>query len=65
MIQKCLSQKLLARINEQLEGKNILVKQGAIVDAALVTSARRTRKVIDIRASDTGRRGRPACGLKC
>jgi IS5 family transposase len=52
LIKKDLYKKLLALINEQLEKKGILVKRGAIVDAALVASARRPRKVIDVMPVD-------------
>lgn len=52
LIRKGLYKKLLVRINEQLEKQHILVKKGAIVDASLVTSARRPRKVIDVMTED-------------
>jgi IS5 family transposase len=52
LIRKGLYRKLLDRINNQLEKKGALVKQGAIVDAALVTSSRRPRKVIDVMPED-------------
>ena len=52
LLKKGLYQKLLNRINQQLEQKDILVKQGAIVDAALVTSARRPRKVVEVMTED-------------
>ena len=52
LIQKGLYKKLLSRINDQLEKMGILVKTGAIVDATLVTSARRPRKVIDVMPED-------------
>lgn len=52
LVRKGLYKKLLARINEQLESQNILVKKGAIVDASLVASSRRPRKVIDLMPED-------------
>ena len=52
LIRKGLYRKLLDRINNQLEKTGALVKQGAIVDAALVTSSRRPRKVIDVMPED-------------
>lgn len=52
LIKKGLYRKLLSRINEQLEKKGILVKTGAIVDATLVSSSRRPRKVIDVLPED-------------
>lgn len=42
-----LYEKLFNEINRQLEGKGILVKKGAIVDATVIESARRPRKVIE------------------
>jgi IS5 family transposase len=52
LLKKNLYKKLLAQINDQLEKQDILVKQGAIVDAALVASARRPRKVIEVMPED-------------
>lgn len=52
LVRKGLYKKLLTRINEQLESQDILVKKGAIVDAALVASSRRPRKVIDLMPED-------------
>ena len=52
LLKKGLYKKLLNRINHQLEKQEILVKKGAIVDAALVTSSRRPRKVIDLMPED-------------
>jgi transposase, IS5 family len=47
-----LFEKLLAKINEQLQSKQLLVKSGTIVDAGLISSARRPRKVIDVMPED-------------
>ena len=44
--------KLLGLLNRQLEAKNILVREGAIVDATVVVSSRRPNKVIDIMPED-------------
>lgn len=44
--------KLLAMINSQLEGKGLLVREGAVVDASVVESQRRPRKVIDVMPED-------------
>lgn len=52
LIRKGLYKKILEKINEQLEARSILVKQGAIVDAALVQSSRRPRKVIEVLPED-------------
>jgi len=42
-----LYEKLFNEINRQLEENEILIKKGAIVDATVIESARRPRKVID------------------
>jgi hypothetical protein len=39
---------LFEEINSQRKKKEIIVKEGAIVDATIVESSRRPRKVIDI-----------------
>ena len=52
LLKKGLYKKLLSQINRQLEGHGILVKKGAIVDASLVSSARRPRKVIEVMVED-------------
>ncbi|GAB7078438.1 IS5 family transposase [Megalodesulfovibrio paquesii] len=44
--------KLLDRLNEQLEAKGLLVREGTVVDASVVESARRPRKIIDILPED-------------
>lgn len=43
-----LYEELFQEINRQLEERGLLVREGAIVDATLITSARRPRKTIDI-----------------
>jgi IS5 family transposase len=45
---------LFAEVNQQLEEKNLLVKasNGAIVDATIIESSRRPRKVIDVIPED-------------
>jgi len=40
--------KLLKEINHQLEKMGLLVKKGVVVDASLVSSSRRPRKVIEV-----------------
>jgi len=47
-----LFEKLLEKINEQLQSRQLLVRSGTIVDAGLVSSARRPRKVIDVMPED-------------
>jgi transposase, IS5 family len=41
-------EKLFAEINRQIESHGLLVKEGAIVDATIVESSRRPRKVIEV-----------------
>jgi len=45
-------EKLFAEINRQIESHGLLVKEGAIVDATIVESSRRPRKVIEVMAED-------------
>ena len=47
LIEKGLYKKIFEKINHQFERKEILVKKGAVVDASLVTSSRRPRKIIE------------------
>lgn len=44
--------KLLDLINKQFEAKGLLVREGAVVDASVVESQRRPRKVIDVMPQD-------------
>jgi len=44
--------KLLERLNRQLEAKGLLVREGAVVDASVVESQRRPRMVIDVLPED-------------
>jgi transposase, IS5 family len=43
---------LFEEVNRQIETKGLLVKEGAIVDAAIVESSRRPRKVIEVMSED-------------
>ena len=52
LIQLNILDKLLDRLNRQLEGKGLLVREGAVVDASVVESQRRPRKVIDVLPED-------------
>ena len=52
LIKLNLLDKLLDMINRQIEGKGLLVREGAVVDASVVESQRRPRKVIDIMPED-------------
>jgi IS5 family transposase len=45
-------EKLFGEINRQIESHGLLVKEGAIVDATIVESSRRPRKVIEVMAED-------------
>jgi IS5 family transposase len=45
-------EKLFGEINRQIESYGLLVKEGAIVDATIVESSRRPRKVIEIIPED-------------
>ena len=47
-----LFERLLDRINEQLQSRQLLVRTGTIVDAGLISSSRRPRKVIDVMPED-------------
>jgi IS5 family transposase len=45
-------EKLFTEINRQIESHGLLVKEGAIVDATIVESSRRPRKVIEVMIED-------------
>ena len=45
-------EKLFGEINRQIESHGLLVKEGAIVDATIVESSRRPRKVIEVIPED-------------
>ena len=47
-----LYEKLMEEINSQIESKGLMVKEGAIVDATIVESSRRPRKVMEIMPED-------------
>ncbi len=47
-----LYKKLLDEINRQLESKGMMVKEGAIVDATIIESSRRPRKVTELMPED-------------
>ena len=57
--------KLLDMINGQIGGKGLLVREGAVVDASVVESQRKPRKVIDVitedRAEDDAEEPGDAC----
>lgn len=52
LIRLGLLDKLLERINGRIEARGLLVREGAVVDASVVESSRRPRKVIDVMPED-------------
>ena len=52
LLHKNLYRSLLEALNDQMEKKGLLVKKGVAVDATLVRSSRRPRKVIDVMPVD-------------
>jgi IS5 family transposase len=52
---KDLYRRLLEGINRQLEKHGLIVKTGVAVDASLVASSRRPRKVIEVEAGEQGK----------
>ena len=52
LIKSDLDKELFCEINRQLETKGILVKSGIIVDATIVSSSRRPKKIIEIAEED-------------
>ena len=47
-----LSEKLFEEITRQIESHGLLIRKGAIVDATIIESSRRPRKVIEVMAED-------------
>lgn len=52
LLEKNLAKRLFDKLNHQLERAGVLVREGAIVDASVVSSARRPIKVIDLAPED-------------
>ncbi|QLA19015.1 IS5 family transposase [Desulfolutivibrio sulfoxidireducens] len=52
LLEKNVLKRLLDKLNHQLQRRGILVREGAIVDASVITSSRRPLKVIDILPED-------------
>ncbi|MFU2207765.1 IS5 family transposase [Solidesulfovibrio sp. C21] len=52
LLEKNVLKRLLDKLNHQLERRGLLVREGAIVDASVVSSSRRPSKVIDILPED-------------
>lgn len=58
LVERNILKRLLGKLNYQLERRGLLVREGAIVDASVVSSARRPIKVLDVlpevREEDSG-----------
>ena len=52
LLEKNVLKRLLDKLNHQLERRGLLVREGAIVDASVVSSSRRPFKVIDVLPED-------------
>ena len=54
-----LEKRLLEKINQQLEKSGLLIRSGAIVDATVVSSSRKARKVIEVIPEDRNEKDLP------
>jgi len=52
LVERKILKRLLDKLNHQLERQGLLVREGAIVDASVVSSARRPIKVLDVLPED-------------
>jgi len=52
LVERNILKRLLDKLNHQLERRELLVREGAIVDASVVSSARRPLKVFDVLPED-------------
>jgi len=52
LVERNILKRLLDKFNHQLGRRGLLVREGAIVDASVVSSARRPRKVLDVLPED-------------
>jgi IS5 family transposase len=52
LVERNVLKRLLDKLNHQLERRRLLVREGAIVDASVVSSARRPLKVLDMQPED-------------
>jgi IS5 family transposase len=52
LLELSLYEKLMEEINSQIESKGLMVKRGAVVDATIIESSRRPRKVTEIMPED-------------
>ena len=52
LIERNVQKRLLDKLNHQLQRRGLLVREGAIVDASVVSSARRPFKVLDVLPQD-------------
>ena len=53
-MERGLDQRLFDLLGRQLQGHGVIVKQGAIVDASIITSSRRSKKVEVVEAREEG-----------
>ena len=54
LMERGLDQKLFDLLGRQLQGHGVIIKQGAIVDASIITSSRRPKKVEVVEAREEG-----------
>jgi len=54
LMERGLDQELFELLGRQLEAQGVVIKQGAIVDASIITSSRRPRKVEVVEAREEG-----------
>ena len=52
LVERNVQKRLLDKLNHQLQRRGLLVREGAIVDASVVSSARRPLKVLDVLPQD-------------
>jgi IS5 family transposase len=67
LLEKGFYRRLLSAINEQLSGYGMMIKEGVAVDASLIASSRRPRKVIEVvpaREGDESQQSAPKAEVK-
>jgi IS5 family transposase len=52
LVERNVQKRLLDKLNHQLQRRGLLVREGALVDASVVSSARRPLKVLDVLPQD-------------
>jgi len=60
LMERGLDQKLFDLLGRQLQGHGVIIKQGAIVDASIITSSRRPKKVEVVEAREEGDNEEPS-----